>query len=273
MIQRLCILVTLFSFFSTSGLTAQDITDLTYKQVDTVTLKMSVYKPADYKPGRKYPAMILFFGGGWINGKISQFDPFAKHFSSEGLVVFLADYRVSSRHGTTPFESLKDAKSAIRYLRKHADSLGIDPDRLVAGGGSAGGHLAAACTTNETINEPTDDLNVSTKAQALILYNPVIDNSAEGYGYERVKDRYLEFSPLHNIKAPFPPTIFFLGTKDKLVPVSTAQLFRKKIEMAGGRCELFLYEGQQHGFFNQVSFHPDILSKCDQFLKSIGYIH
>ena len=101
----------------------------------------------------------------------------------------------------------------------------------------------------------------------------MIDNSKEGYGYERVNERYLEFSPLHNIRKGFLPTIFFLGTKDKLIPVSTAELFKQKIETGGSRCDLFLYKDQEHGFFNQEIFLKDIISKVDIFLKSIEFLN
>lgn len=252
---------------------AQQPTELIYKQIDTVKLKMIIYKPDDFKETVKYPAIVFFFGGGWTGGNMTQFVSFAQYYASKGMVSILVDYRVKSRQGTTPFESLKDAKSAIRYVKKNAERLSIDPQKIVASGGSAGGHLAAACFTNETINEGNEDLSVSSKPNALVLFNPVIDNSKDGYGYDIIKERYLEFSPLHNIRKGFPPTIFFLGTKDKLIPVSTAESFKKKIESAGGRCDLFLYEGQQHGFFNQKIFHEDIYPKINVFLQSLGYLN
>ncbi|WP_373331478.1 alpha/beta hydrolase [Salmonirosea aquatica] len=164
----------------------------------------------------------------------------------------------------------------MRYLRQHAALLGIDPNRLIAAGGSAGGHLAAAAAVLPDLNAPTDDLSVSTVPQALVLYNPVIDNGPEGYGYERVGERNKEFSPLHNLDKGSPPTIFFLGTADKLIPVSTAQAYKKKIEEKGGRCDLYLYEGQPHGFFNykknDLANFKDTVLKTDAFLQSLGYL-
>jgi len=158
---------------------------------------------------------------------------------------------VKNRHETTPFESVKDAKSAIRFLKKNAKKFNIDVNKIVTAGGSAGGHLAAATTLLDSINESTDDLSISPKANALILYNPVIDNSEKGYGFERIGNRYLEFSPMHNIKKGAPPTIFFLGSKDKIIPVSTAYEFKNKMEAVGSKCDVFIYENQPHGFFNK----------------------
>jgi acetyl esterase/lipase len=203
---------------------------------------------------------------------MTQFEPHALHFAAKNMIAVLVDYRVKSRHNTTPYESVKDAKSAIRYLRQHAEALGIDANRLVASGGSAGGHLAAACFTNESLNESSDDLAISAKPNALVLFNPVIDNGKDGYGFERIGENYVTFSPIDNIQKGFPPTIFFLGTKDKLIPVATAEMFKKKIEQVGGRCELFLFDDQPHGFFNKEPYLSETIAKADLFLLSLRYI-
>ncbi len=243
-----------------------------YKQADTVKLKMMIYRPTNLRKTGKYPAIVFFFGGGWVSGTMDQFRPFADHCTSRGMIAVLVDYRVKSRHNTTPFESLKDAKSAIRYLRQNGTELGVDTGKIIASGGSAGGHLAAACYTNRTFNETGERLDISAKPNALVLFNPVIDNSAAGYGYDRIGEQYLEFSPLHNIRKGFPPTIFFLGTKDKLIPVATAEKFKQRIDSVGSRCELHLFEGMEHGFFNKSSLHEDLFSRMDQFFESIGIL-
>lgn len=195
------------------------------------------------------------------------------------MVAVLADYRVKSRHNTSPFEAVSDAKSAIRYLRKNFESLHIDTSAIVASGGSAGGHLAAATATVQGLNDPGDDLKINARPDAMVLFNPVFDNGPSGYGYERVGDRYTEISPMHNIRKGIPPAIVFLGTSDKLIPVETAELFKKKMEEAGSRCDLFLYDGQPHGFFNYRR-NGDILNpyfiktvrQTDIFLRSIGFL-
>jgi acetyl esterase len=128
------------------------------------------------------------------------------------MVCFLPDYRVYERHKTLPFESLKDAKSAIRYIRMHADEFSIYPDKIVGSGGSAGGHLAAAAALTDSINDERDDLSISCKPNALVLFNPVIDNGPGGFGYDNefIRQNYKNFSPLHNIRKGAPPTITFL---------------------------------------------------------------
>lgn len=163
------------------------------------------------------------------------------------MICFLVDYRVKNRQHTTPFESLKDAKSAIRYIRERADEFNIDSSRIVAPGGSAGGHLAAATSLIDNYNESTDNLSISCKPNALILFNPVIDNGPGGYGYKRIGNEYKSFSPLHNIKKGTPSTIIFQGTNDKHIPIETVKYYQKVMEKVGSRCELRLYEGEGHG--------------------------
>lgn len=248
---------------------------ISYKQIDSTKLFMEVYHPESIDPTEKYPAMIFFFGGGWNGGSIKQFEPHAKYFSQRGMICFLVDYRVKSRNQSTPFESLKDAKSAIRFIKEQADKFHVDTSKIVAAGGSAGGHLAAATALINDYNENTDNMSVSSIPNALVLFNPVIDNGPGGYGYDRIGDNYKSFSPLHNIKKGAPPTIVFLGANDKLIPVETAKYYQKVMEKVKSRCELYLYEGQKHGFFNYRNFeyYEKTVSKADEFLQSLGYLN
>jgi acetyl esterase/lipase len=151
----------------------------------------------------------------------------------------------------------------------------IDPSKIVASGGSAGGHLAAATATINDYNENSDNTAISCIPNALVLFNPVFDNGPGGYGYERIGEAYKSFSPLHNIKSGTPPTIVFLGDKDHLVPVETAQYYKKIMEKVKSRCDLFVYEGQEHGFFNykNLEYYKKTVSETDTFLQSIGILN
>lgn len=228
-------------------LTAQSDTVIIYKKIDTTELKIWIHYPEKVK--KRHAAIIFFHGGGWNNGTAEQFLPQSEYLASQGMVAIRASYRLKNVHGTSPKEALEDAKSAIRFLRRHAKELHILPNKIAAGGGSAGGHLAAAAFTSININDPKDAMDVSAKPNSLVLFNPVIDNGPEGYGYESIKTWFPDISPMHGITKKFPPTILFLGTKDALIPVSTGEIFRDKIKKAGGHCTLFLYEGAGHGFF------------------------
>lgn len=244
-------------------------TTLIYKQIDSTKLKMEVFYPADFAKGQKRPAILFFFGGGWNAGKLDQFWAQAQYFASRGLITVLADYRVQSRHKTTPFVAVADARSAMRYFKANADRLGIDSSRVVAGGGSAGGHLAAATALLSDYDDPTDPPGISPRPMALLLYNPVIDNGPGGYGHERIGEAYPKFSPFHNIRAGAPPTLFIQGTNDKWTPVATAEAYKKRMEAVGSRCELHLYDNQGHGFFNGAPFLAQTIEQTDRFLQSL----
>jgi acetyl esterase len=242
-----------------------------YKSVGDVTLDLHVFNPENHKPTDKTPAIVFFFGGGWNGGTPSQFYNQSEYLASRGMVAICAQYRTKKGHNTSPRECVKDGKSAVRWIRAHAAELGIDPHKLAAGGGSAGGHVAAATGTVDGFDEDGEDISVSCRPNALVLFNPVFDNSEQGYGYDRVKDYWKAFSPMHNIDKEAPPTIVFLGTKDKLIPVATAEDYKQRMETAGVRCDLHTYEDQPHGFFNKTKY-TETLIEADKFLTSLGYL-
>ena len=165
--------------------------------------------------------------------------------------------------------------SPSRWIRAHAAKWGVDPGKLAAGGGSAGGHVAAATGNVKGFEEKGEDLKVSSRPNALVLFNPVYDNGPGGYGHGRVKEYWKQISPMHNLGKNSPPTIVFLGTKDNLIPVATAEKYKKLMEDAGVRSELHLYPDQPHGFFNLSRSRKNFdetVKHMDAFLVSLGYL-
>ncbi len=250
--------------------------EVEYKKIEAGVLRMWIFSPKDHTASDKRPAAVFFFGGGWNGGTPTQFQPHAEYLASRGMVAAIADYRVKSRQGTSPFECVADGKSAVRWLRTNAATLGIDPDRIAAGGGSAGGHVAAAVGNCPGLEQSGEDTSVSSKPNALLLFNPVYDNGPDGYGHSRVKDRWEEISPMHNIRKGAPPTITFLGSKDSLIPVATGELYDKKMKEAGSKSELHVYEGQPHGFFNKSKaggvYYVKTVTAMDKFLVFLGWL-
>jgi acetyl esterase/lipase len=280
-----------------------------YKIVGQDTLRVHWYAPQtdDFRPT---PAMAFFFGGGWRGGDYTHFQRQALYFSQRGLTTFLFDYRTESKHNTSPVECIKDARSALRFLKKHQKKFNIDPQKIIVSGGSAGGHIAAATATLHQVNEATDDLAVDPKPAAMVLFNPVFDNGPNGYHGSSVskwleedfrcycrknkipngkwaslfKSHYKQLSPFHNIIPDTPPALVMFGSEDDLVPVSTAEAFQKKMEQSGTRCEVLIYKGAKHGFFNGVrkqsgppnpeaqAYFYNTLQATDDFLLSLGYL-
>ena len=194
-----------------------------YKTVNDTELKLHVFTPEGHRPSDKRPAIIFFFGGGWNNGSPGQHYSQCAHLASRGMVAMSAEYRVKSRNQTTPKECVEDGKSAIRWLRSHAAELGVDPTRIAAGGASAGGHVAAAAGTVDSFDARSEDLGISSRPDALVLFNPVFDNGPSGFGHSRVKAYWQDISPIHNISASAPPTIVFLGTEDEYIGAAVAR--------------------------------------------------
>jgi len=245
-----------------------------YKKVGERELKLTLEKPTDWKATDQRPALLFFFGGGWVGGTPEQFRGQSEYLAARGMVGIRVEYRtIPSNDKGPPVVCVQDAKSALRWVRSHARELGIDPEKIGAAGGSAGGHLAAFVGMVEGQDDPMDDLNISAKAAALVLFNPVFDNGTEGgWGNARVGDRVKEFSPAHNISANAPPTIIFLGRKDDLIPVTTVERFQSKMQTAGVRCEAVFYDQQGHGFFNKEPFKTQTLKEADKFLESLGWL-
>ncbi len=248
-----------------------------YKKASGEDLWIYRFDPEGHDPKKdKRPAVVFFFGGGWNGGTVTQFEQHSKYLASRGMVAFAADYRVKSRQKTGPDACVADGKSAIRFVRENAERFGIDPDRIAAGGGSAGGHVAATTGICDGLDDPAEkDSKISSKANALLLYNPVYDNGPKGYGNSRVTEWFPAISPAHNITKDDPPTITFLGSKDSLIPVATAKKFDADLKNVGVKSEAHIYEGESHGFFNEnkspKSFLDTVL-KTDAFLVALGWL-
>jgi len=271
----LCGLAAEMSITDRNAADLDGFTERVFKKVGDVELKLYVLAPPDQATSEARPAIVFFFGGGWKQGNVRQFQEQARYFASRGMVGIRADYRVQSRHGTTPYECVADAKSAIRWVRAHAGELGVDPSRIVACGGSAGGHLAACAGVIEGLDEKGEDLSVSSVPNALVLFNPALDTTAEKY-QERLGPNYQTVSPLHHVRPGLPPTILFHGERDETVPYQQATDFCAAMKENGNRCELVGFEGEGHGFFNfgrggEKAFR-ETLKAADRFLASLGYL-
>ena len=189
-----------------------------------------------------------------------------------GMVAARADYRVKSRHGVTPKECVEDAKSAVRWLRQNAAKLGVDPNQIVAAGGSAGGHIAACTALTTGLEADGEDTAVSSKPNAMVLFNPVLRMDLP------------QLWVLWGMTSPWrrrshPPCIS-PRTHRRLCCCTArptglppeGEEFMKKSKELGHRAEMFTAEGQGHGFFNRPPWLEKTTQRMDEFLVSIGYL-
>ncbi len=260
-----------------------EATQIVYKKVGDVELKLYVFNPEGHKAENKRAVIVYFFGGGWQHGSPQQFHDRCRYFSQRGMVAICVDYRVKLRNKTGIGECIKDAKSAVRYIRKNAKTLGIDPDKVITSGGSAGGHLAAAVADLPGFNEKGEDTKISTIPNAMILYwAAIMIAPVEGETYDEQTEKFLKnwnkhcvpLSPYHFIKEKMPPCLMFHGTVDKTIPYGCGKAFAEKMKQKGNECELVTYDGMGHGWNKEekAKLWVDSTKKADEFLVKHKYL-
>jgi acetyl esterase/lipase len=257
-----------------------------YKSIDGVELKAWIFNPPEHNTEGKVPVIVFFFGGGWRAGNPIQFTKHCEYLAARGMVAITVDYRVYNRHGVKAHICVADAKSAIRWIRQNAERLGVDPDRIVASGGSSGGHLAASTATLPGFNDPADDISISAAPNALALFNPaVVLAEAPGLSLstETIRDLndrmgvpLASISPYHHLVKGVVPTIIFHGIDDNVVPFKSVKIYDEAMDELGNQSTLVAYEGEGHGFFNYLKKNNgpyiDTVKKLDDFLVQLGYL-
>lgn len=275
------LLILVLLAFTSCNAKAQDYKPdetLLYKVVNEDSLYLHIYKPE--KVTKPTAAIVFFFGGGWAGGHPRQFFQQSDYLASRGILAISAEYRIKNIHRTTPFDCVEDGKSAIRWVREHSKELHIDPNKIIASGGSAGGHIALCTALIEGHESSNENLDISSIPNAVVGYNPVFDTTSKGYGSKKVAGRETEISPCHQVKPNLPPMLNFHGTDDKTVPFENAERFTKLMKEAENSCELVAIEGAGHGFFNGAFFRKTNTDKyfnlsmydTDVFLEKLGFL-
>ena len=219
---------------------------------------------SDDKPS---PALLLFHGGSWLVGGPEDMYPQCEYFSELGFSCFSAQYRLGDKNIPDVQGAVVDAQSALNYLIDNAEKLHIDPDHIAVGGGSSGGHLAAALGVGLPVTGDSAT-SQSRRPAALLLYNPMLDLAPDKPDHHLVKDYWEQVSPYHHIDSEVPPALILVGSQDLEVPVPTAQAFCTQVRDAGGRCEIALYEGEGHGFYHKPKYQEKTNQRILEFLST-----
>ncbi len=240
-----------------------------YKTVNGTDLKMAVFLPDNYAASNQnFPCIVYFHGGGWTGGLPSWQFPDCEYWRTRGMIAVSVDYRlqVTYENGIkVPLEPVKDAKSAVRYLRANASQLKVDTNKIICAGSSAGGQLAAATAmiNDPSTNDNVYDLSISCVPNALILYNPY---------YETID----LLNPEKHVVNGLPPTIIYQGENDTTVPYLDMIDYHNSLIAAGNESSLYIAENRGHGFCNGLNeqnrhFYWS-LELGDQFLTRNGLI-
>ncbi len=267
------------------GLPGMTFGDMRYGSVVGEDLLLDVLTP-DPRPAGLLPALVWVHGGGWESGdKRGGFsDTFGPMVARAGFVFVSVNYRLSDR-ALFPAQ-LHDVKSAVRWVRAHADGLGIDPERIGVWGHSAGGHLAALIGTTGDVTElegESGSPGFSSRVQAVVALSPATDFLEIPDGWPHVEPRRateklvggpLEeraelvrlANPMTHIRAGTPPFLIVHGADDGVVPVEQAVKLAGALEAAGCETTLEVLPGADHWFASEVRgvTTPDALRKIGQ---------
>jgi acetyl esterase/lipase len=272
--------------------------ELVIKKVNNEEVKLFYIQPVDKKPVKNRPAIVWIHGGGWTGGITETFFPHARYFASRGAVGFCIHYRLVKADGSvTLADCLADCKSAIRYIREHAEELGIDPDKIIVAGDSAGGHLASCLGTVDGFDSPTDNLTISAVPNAMVLYNPLSDFTTSPFINRIIGGAALDkrptpesqipnpgqlelarqLSPLYNVRKNQPTTLVLHGTDDTVILPEQSVRFTEAMKKAGNRCELVLLPDTKHAFVcvKWKASEEEVVNAfrlMDRFLVRSGYL-
>ena len=243
----------------------------TYKEVDGVKRELEVYFPEGHDSATKpVPGIIFFHGGGWGGGSRDAFKYQSAYFASRGIVAATVTYRLATKEASAEIKDntsrkrlcIPDAKSAIRWFKQHADELGVDPARLIVGGGSAGGHIGLIATSNPELNDPNDPKKFDTSIAAMVLFNPALSIAD-------AEDPEIDF--IQHLKPGAASAIAFFGSKDRWLK-GWNPAYEKWKSLEGATIEVEIAQGQGHAFFNRQPWADLTLVAADKFLKGLGFL-
>jgi acetyl esterase len=249
------------------------VKQLIYKTVGDRNLILYVFEPENR--GVNKPAILFLNGGSFHKGPLSpaQFQHQAKYFSSQGMIAICVDYRNGHDEGFTPIQAICDVKSAVRWVRKNSEELGIDQNKIVICGASAGGYIAVSSLMFQDIEDEFDSTDHT--ANALVIFAAGMDGvDIMERKCPALLDIAEELSPIHNVKLCLPPTLWMCGTADELFEQNKE--FTKLMIEEGNNIVFKTYKDMEHGFFNygrhENKYLHDTKIEIENFLKSLGYI-
>jgi len=264
--------------------------EFVFKRTPKRPLKIFVDFPSGWKPTDHRSAIVFWHGGGFTQGNAGQFFLQAQYFTKRGIVVTRPEYRIRDLDGSLPHESAEDGISAMRWFKARADQFGIDPNRVAAGGGSAGGCMASIVGTIDywKFTElgyvgKEEDKSISPRPCAMVLYNPFVDffeplNDRHiweecvmlGRDPFELENTYHGISAIEHLHPESPPSIIMFGTKDAFYPQQIRWIV--KCRELGLTCHDYVYKGEVHSWYNNSPNLEYTTQNVDRFLVEIGLL-
>ena len=243
--------------------------------------RADLYLPDPGSPGERRPAVVIIHGGGWTGGRrdAAREINIGTNLALNGYVGLSIDYLLATKTRPTWPTNLHDCKTAVRWLRKNAERLQVDPERIGVIGGSAGGHLASLVV----LTRPEDGLDpagpygeYSCQVRCGVdLYGPAElptyhDVTMLGSTYAEAPDLYRRASPVTYVRRDSPPILILHGTADRTVDVSQSRLFAEALRNAGAEHQLLIIPDAPHTFHlqpRQRDLRPVVLGFLNKHLK------
>ena len=242
-----------------------------FREVDGVSLEAHIFYPRGSRQGENRPAYLFFHGGGWAIGTPEWGYANCKRMASKGMVAISFEYRLADVHGSNILASVDDVQFAVRWAREHAGrrdgELGIDPERIVAAGFSAGGHLAAAAAILDVHGDSTP----SSKPNALIIHSSSYNLTKGSFFYAMTDGDPEAVSLYHQVRTDLVPAILFHGSDDHLATIDEFREFVGRMESLDNDFEYHIFEDVGH-FFRNEDARSRVIRLTDEFLAKRGFL-
>ena len=250
--------------------------NVVYSRGEDYRLLCDIYKPEGKGP---FPAVIAIHGGAWRHGSKFQMLRHAWKLASAGYVVIAINYRLSPENKFPA--QIHDCKQAVRWTRAKAQKLNVDPEKIAVFGYSAGGHLGAMLGTTDAqsglegeISKPFAEF--SSRVQCVVIGGAPCefgwiksDALVDWLGHSPgdAPDLYRLAAPLTYVTKDDPPTIFFHGSKDIVVPPCSSKMLYDELKKNGVDCRYHTIEGKGHfATFSDTTWLDDAIAFMDEKL-------
>lgn len=259
----------------------RELKNLQYTRIGDRSLELDLYLPETMDPDK--PTLIFIHGGSWSGGSRDAYHYYTILFAKKGFATATISYRLS---GEAPYPAaVEDIKCAVRWLRAHAQKYGLNPDRFVALGGSAGGHLSlmlAYSSEVEALEGNGGHNEFSSAIQAVVnFYGPVDLTTKQGQesgsvraflggkSFDKAPSLYRDASPISHLSKEAPPTLTIHGTLDDAVNIRQADILENRLKSLGVPYAYVRLEGWTHMFDLVRDVNDYCVVMVESFLKQI----
>jgi acetyl esterase/lipase len=241
--------------------------DLVYAKYGEREVKLDLYLPKQ-PAADKIPCVVVIHGGGWRSGDKTRFAAIAIRLAEQGFGTACIGYRLQPEVQIPA--CVEDSKAAVRWVRANASKYGLDPDKIGAIGGSAGGHLVAMLGTSHKeakLEGNGGNAGVSSRVQAVVAMATPADMARMGERGGMTKEILASISPVTYVDNDSAPTLLLHSPEDKTVPMAQSELLLKKLQDAKVTAEL-VKMGANHAFWNDPKYFDDMATKSTAFFRT-----